>query len=101
STADVRLSRLLSTGKTAESRLNSASTISWAGCTPRSTAATMTDGDESSGEAPMLRLRAGRLLRRRAPMTIDDLRRAEEAAADLDDLGVMATAWECGTARDR
>jgi hypothetical protein len=34
-------------------------------------------------------------------MTIDDLRRAEEAAADLDDLGVMATAWECGTARDR
>jgi hypothetical protein len=61
----------------------------------------MTDGDESSGEASMLRLRAGRLLRRRAPMTIDDLRRAEEATADLDDLGVMASAWECGTARDR
>jgi hypothetical protein len=42
----------------------------------------MTDDDEGGG----------------APMTLDDLRRAEAAAADLDDLGVMASAWECGTA---
>lgn len=57
----------------------------------------MTDGDESGG-APMLRLRVGRAPR--PSMTLDDLRRAEEAAADLDDRGVMASAWECGTARE-
>ena len=67
------------------------------------------DGDES-GEANFwlsildsladAATRPGTVGRSQRSMTIDDLRRAEAAAADLDDLGVMTSAWRHGTARE-